>query len=123
MRKRTIKFISDKLLWLTAMLIPLIYCLVVNLHYTETHTPISLLEIFTNADYGFAIANDNLILTTINGLFGATGTLPLWGVNSYVPYFITYLAVVVIVQLAYDVLIFVPKLAHKWIHTLTQDEE
>ena len=123
MRKRTIKFISDKLLWLTAMLIPLIYCLVVNLHYTETHTPISLLQIFTNAEYGFAIANDNLILTTLNGLFGASGTLPLWTVDSYVPYFVTYLAIVVIVQLAYDVLIFVPKLAHKWIHTLTQDEE
>lgn len=123
MRKKTIKFISDKLLWLLAMLIPLIYCLVVNIHYTETHTPISILEIFTNAEYGFAIANNNLILTTINDLFGSAGVLPLWTADSFVPYFITYLSIIVLVQLAYDVLMFVPKIAHKWLHTWTQDEE
>lgn len=123
MRKRTIKYISDKALWLFAMLIPLIYTLVVNFHYTETHAPISVLDVFTNVEYGFAVANDNFILVALNELFGTAGVLPLWDASSFVPYFITYLVVIVLVQLAFDVITFIPKLAHKYMHKFTQDEE
>lgn len=123
MRKRTIKYISDKLLWLIAMLMPLIYCLVVNLHFTEANDPIYLGDIFRETAYGFGMLPENMILDALNSLFGAGGVMPLWTNDSYIPYFITYLVVIILVQLAFDVITFIPKLAHKYMHKFTQDEE
>lgn len=123
MRKRTIKYISDKLLWLIAMLMPLIYCLVVNLHFTEANDPIYLSDIFVESAYGFGMLQNNMILEVINGMFGSAGVMPLWSNDSYIPYFITYLCTIVLVQLVFDIIMFIPKLAHKYLHAWTQDEE
>lgn len=116
MRKRTIKYWADKLLWLVVMLLPLLAFLIMNYAGSD----VSIVEIF---DTGFNINDDNIVYNVIDSIFGVNGHLPLYGAGSYIPLYITYLASVVIIQIAYDFIVFLPKLCHKYMHRFTQDEE
>lgn len=116
MRKRTIKFCADKLLWLIVFLLPLLLCLTANIGGID----MTIDAVFNQY---FNIGEDNIIFDAINQMFGADGYLPIYGTGSYLPYIITWFSCVIMIQLVYDFLMFVPKLAHKYMHTFTQDEE
>lgn len=115
MRKRTIKNMADTFLWSVVYLLPLIAYVV--LLYGGFNIVIT--DIF---NLGFNINSNHIVYGVIDSLFGASGILPLYDVGSFIPLYITYLSSVVIIQVAYDFVIFIPKLAHKYMHKFTQDE-
>ena len=119
MRKRTIKFTFDKLLWFILMLLPFL----IVLYNTRVNGLLdySMFDVFTRG-IGFDMT-DGIIVEAVNTMIGADGYIPLINGTNCIPYYIQWLCVVVLVQIVYDVLMFIPKLAHHWIHTLTQDKE
>lgn len=98
------------------MLAPIIVCLC----SLVGGNAITLTQVFEN---DFSIGANNFIYDSINDIFGVNGQFPLYGADSLLPYFLTYWGTIILLQLVYDTIFFIPKIAHKWIHQITQDEE
>lgn len=119
MRKKTIKYGIDKILWLFLMLLPLLLFAIQAHHFgIESMT---ILDVFQSS-LGFDLT-DGIIVDAVNAFIGPNGYVPLIDSINIIPYYIQWLCIVVIVQLVYDFLMFIPKIAHKYMHKFTQDEE
>ena len=109
MTKRTYHYIVE-MGWLLLALMPVILYLVAarNTGGAEMMTFADMME----QKLGF-FNTGNVIYTTIDGVFGAEGVLPILtdGLTAYLTYYIT----VEIVHLIVDVLIFIPRMAQSWI--------
>ena len=67
------------------------------------------------------ITTDNVIYTTINGVFGPSGELPLF--NAALTTYLTYFVIVELAHLIVDVLLFIPRLAHNWMSYFSKKGE
>lgn len=104
MRGRNIKYFFDTFMWYLLYLLPL-FLLVFAVFRTGTIP--SLSSVFT--DLGVTIFNDNVILTCLTDIFGASGVFPLFNSDGVLVY-ATYFICVYLVHLAVDFLIFIPRL-------------
>ena len=77
---------------------------------------------FVMQKIGITITDDNVIFTTLAGIFTLGGVLPLLA-NGSVLYYFTYFVFVMLIHLAVDFLVFIPRLCHKWMGDLTNDEK
>lgn len=119
MRKKTIKYGLDKILWLFLMLLPLlVYAIQAHQFGIEG---VTIYDVFYGG-LGFDMT-DGIIVDAVYSFIGPNGYVPLIDSMNIIPFYIQWLCVVVIVQLVYDFLMFIPKLAHKFMHKFTQDEE
>jgi len=85
------------------------------------HNPITSLSSVIST-LGLDILNDSVIYTTLNSVVGAGGILPLFSSPDILIFF-TYYICVYILHLLVDIVIFIPKIAHKWLNTFTQGDE
>jgi len=69
---------------------------------------------------GITITRDNVVYSALDGLFGATGILPII-TNSSILYYFVWFVFVELIHLAVDFLVFIPRLCHKWLACLTKD--
>lgn len=113
MRKRTLSYIVDKLFWCLVVSLPLI---IYALSYV--HEGITLANVLSQ----FGISTNNVVYTALNGLFGTGGVLEFFNSTEVMLYF-TYFVAVEIVHLAVDFLVFIPRLAHKFLNFLTRSED
>lgn len=115
MRKRTIKCVADTALWYVLYFLPVIaYGLFLFIHPSGTGTvnPISFEDFLK--DVGFTIVLNNPIYTVLSDLFGVNGLLPFF--NSNAPFIIVgWYVGMVLFHLAVDFVLFIPKLAQKWL--------
>lgn len=116
MRKRTVNHLADTIFWYLLYFLPVLAYLL-NLLCS---TPIVSLESFLSQG-AFSIANDNLLLTTFNSIFGASGIFPLFSNTAVISVFVYFISVY-ICHLLVDFCLFVPRLCHKWLKTFTQGE-
>ena len=121
MRKRTIKNIADKLYWLIVAMLPLVIYLIQLTAY-ELIEVSSVLPSFAEQLQEFGIIDTNIILVSLRDLFGSDGVLPLLEDNSVVMLYLAYFVMVEVVHLAIDFLVFIPRLSHKWMDSLTNVE-
>lgn len=119
MRKRNLKFVFDKILWLALYLLPFL----IVLYNTRVNGLLdySMFDVFQSG-VGFDMTH-GLIVDMINTMFGVDGYIPLIEGTNCLPYYIQWLCTIGLVQVVYDVIMFIPKLAHKYMHIMTQDEE
>ena len=69
------------------------------------------------------LVDSGLIYKSLFDLFGTGGILPLFSAeNNAILVFLSYFVSVEIVHLAVDFLLFIPRLAHKYMNTFTQNE-
>lgn len=119
MRKRTVITIADHLFWLIVALLPILLFVVQFFSYELTTTSESL-PTFISFMEQFGISDMSIIYVSLQDIFGAEGILPLFGAGSNVLLtYMTYFVVVEIVHLAVDFLVFIPKLCHKWMDSMT----
>lgn len=115
MRKKTIKCVADTALWYVLYFLPVIaYGLFLFIHPSGEGSvnPISF-ETFLN-DVGFTLVLNNPIYTVLSELFGVNGILPFF--NSNAPFIIVgWYVGMVLFHLAVDFVLFIPKLAQKWL--------
>ena len=117
MRKRTISHLADTIFWYLLYFFPVVAYLFFILSEPSSGTAIISLSSFFN-DLGITFFTDNIILSVLNDLFGATGVLPLFN-DSTALYFFAWFACVMLVHLAIDFILFIPRLAHKWLNVFT----
>lgn len=113
MTKKKISHIFDKLFWGFIMLLPL---LVYVLYIVKTGSVYPLESVF--ADFGFGIDTTSVIYTTFASIFGvASGTasnVPAFLSNGVVLY-ITYIVLIELIHLIVDVLLYIPRIAMKFL--------
>lgn len=110
MRKRTISYVLDKIMWTVIYMFPLFVVL-----FGSVVTPMpDVLETINNSAFITDFANTT-VYTSLNGLFGTGGLVPMFvgetgtAVISYMTYFVNCL----IIHLAVDFIAFIPRFAHK----------
>lgn len=105
MRKKTIKYLCDNVLWYLIYLLPLIFAVV---HWYKIGV-VDIAGVFALG--GFELVADNIIFTCLNSIFGATGVVPLFADTGLLLYF-SYFIICWIVHLAVDVLLFIVRWSH-----------
>ena len=121
MRKRTMSNLADHVFWLLVALLPLVLYVVQFFAYElTTVTTFTPFDTFMTT---FGVSTSSVIYTSLVGLFGAEGTLPLFnGINSAPILFLSYFVAVEIIHLAVDFLLFIPRLCHKYMEKFTQGD-
>lgn len=118
MRKRTINHLSDTIFWYIIYLLPVMCYLILlaSRHGGEVPTITAYFE-----NFNIPVVTD-LVTEALLSLFGSDGILPLFGSGVGVPVFSWYISMMII-HLAVDFLLFIPRLCHKWLNKFTQNED
>ena len=121
MRKRTINHLADTIFWYLLYFLPVIaYLLYMLVEPGAGTTAVLSIEEFFNS-IGLGFVSDNVVLTALSSIFGADGVLPLFSTNT--PFLIlTWFVAVYIAHLAVDFILFIPRLAHKFMNSFTREE-
>lgn len=137
MRKRTVKNVAETILWYTLYLLPII-CLLIGLLSFKTESYVSYFfsidSDVTNLDFTLAdtlfwevmanfISCDNLVVVSLEKIFGAEGILPLFAYSaSGTLLYCSWLVCVTLLRLFVDFILFIPRLAQKWMSGFTQGD-
>lgn len=122
MRKRTIANLVDSFFWLLVAILPLLLYLITCFSYKLTNATESVTA-FLPFMKSLGLVDSGLIYNSLFDLFGTGGILPLFSAeNNAILVFLSYFVSVEIVHLAVDFLLFIPRLAHKYMNTFTQNE-
>lgn len=116
MRKRNISFLFDNVLWYFLYLLPLIMVVVLSVVLNRS---ITLSSVFNHV--GLSVATNSVVYTTLVSICGSAGVLPLFGSLDILMY-LTYFVNVFIVHLLVDFVLFIPRLAHKWMSKFGGDD-
>lgn len=117
MRKRTINHVADTIFWYLIYFMPAI-CYIL-LFWNKGETTITLETMFTQ--FGFGITENNIIANALYEVFGSSGILPLFSDNGII-LLLSWFASVMILHVMIDCLLFIIRLAHKWIKQATQGD-
>ena len=120
MRKRTIKFLIDNLYWAIVFVLPVVLYAIYAV--SATHQTGTILQ-FSDIMSSIGLYEGNVIQTALEDLFATDGILPLFNSGSTIIYFLTYFVLAEIVHLAVDFLLFVPRLCHKYLAVMTQNND
>lgn len=112
MRQRTQKNLFDNIFWYLIYLLPLIIWVVVSF---RTGTIISLSSALETM--GLKVLEDNQIIINLSEIFGSVGVFPMFASIDILLYF-TYFICVFLMHLFVDFLLFIPRIAHKWLNKL-----
>lgn len=108
MSKKKLNFLYDMLFYAFFTLIPIIAYLIHQHHFDN----VTLISFFTE----FEILSSNPIYDALIQMFGTNGYLPLLADTSVVFYMFTYMAMVILLHLVIDFIVFIPRLAHKYLN-------
>lgn len=109
MKKCSITDVLDNMFWYIIYLLPIImYVFNICGHGDGS---VSLLEYF-NSNFSMVT---NVISDTITSIFGTEGVLPLFSSGGFIIDYLTYFIACMLIHLAVDFLLFIPRLAHKWL--------
>ena len=117
-------FKLDKIFWFVISLLPLFSWLVYLFSFSGyTASPLTF---YAWLDQNFVFMgqiSNSVIYSTFYQIFSITSVSSLFPVlsTSFLAFF-TYLVTVEIVHVIYDVIVFIPRLAHKWISKAVQDD-
>lgn len=118
MRKRSISHLADTIFWFVIYALPLLCYLL----YFRSGSSSDFVT-FMSTNLGFVFSDSNPIFTAIQQLFGADGILPFFtSAGDGLSYMVTWFVCSFIVHLAVDFVLFIPRLAHKWLCKSTQGD-
>ncbi len=112
MRKKTVKNVCDYVFWYVLYLLPVVLYIVRAINAETLPT----LEQFFVTTFG-NVASTNVVYVALQDIFGLGGVFPVFESNALF-YVFTYYVCVYIIHLAVDFLIFIPKIAHKWLDNI-----
>ena len=139
MRKRTVTCIAKNIFWYLLYLLPWI-CVFVSFIFTLKVDNAGVLlgdsgyqleEFFLSNAYmvmeNFS-GSDSLVTGVLFDIFGLDGIIPIFG-SSYgalgdcIFMYFGYFVGIYLIHLCVDFLLFIPRLAHKWMNSLTSTED
>lgn len=116
-------FKLDKVFWFLITFLPVILY-AIYLFATRSGNILGLdafLRLIFNYDYTGGLA-ENPIFKALYALFSFSPDSAFAILPYSLLYLISYMATIEIVHVAFDVLVFIPRLAHKWISKAVQDD-
>lgn len=112
----------DKIFWFFFTLFPLFCYLLFGIKsFGEGSTVPTMVSFFQNT-LGFFFSVDNIIMQTFMRIFGTGGIFPLFQSSNIILYCVVYFVNVEVLHVMFDVMVFIPRLAHKWISKAVQDD-
>lgn len=117
-------FKLDKIFWFVISFLPLFSWLVYLFSFSSyTASPLTFYA-WLDQNFGFmGQVHNSAIYSTLYQIFSITSVKSLFPVlSTSLMAFFTYLVTIEIVHVVYDVIIFIPRLAHKWISKAVQDD-
>lgn len=137
MRKRTVKNVAETILWYTLYLLPII-CLLMSFAFFGTEAfaedfcvndgdyfniPCHYSDAaFREVMFDF-VSSDNLVVIALEKIFGDEGILPFaWISSSGIHLYCSWLVYVTLLRLFVDFILFIPRLAQKWMNGFTQGD-
>lgn len=116
----------DKIFWFLISMAPLIcyFCFLVNSFGSiQTGDSYWTFGSFMKNIFGIYADDSNPFFSVFYRLFGASSTIfPMLTENGGLVHFFSYLCVVEVVHVCFDVIVFIPRLAHKWISKAVQND-
>lgn len=110
----------DKIFWFFLTLFPLLgyslYLFSIN-GAVESLSFYSFMQNFAQ----IVVHAGNPIQQTLASIFGSSGVFPLFSAGSGLLDFFTYVASIEVLHVCFDVIVFIPRLAHEWISKAVQD--
>lgn len=117
-------FKLDKIFWFIISFFPLFSWLIYLFSFSSYAQ--SPLTFYAWLEQNFAFmgqVSQSVIYSTIYQIFSITSVTSLFPIlSTSLMAFFTYLITVEIVHVIYDVIVFIPRLAHKWISKAVQDD-
>ena len=114
----------DKVFWWIVALLP-IFCYVLYVGFGDVKTATG--SLYTLSDFfvtyvlnGYGFSN-NVVWTTLSGIFGSSGVFPIFASDAPLCIF-NWFIWVELFHVFFDVIVFIPRLAHKWISKAVQDD-
>lgn len=118
MRKKTVKTIADTAFWYLLYFLPVLAFLLYIMAMPSLGTNLVGFGDFLTA-LGFEFLTDNVIISTLADLFGASGIFPVFANNDVFIMFAWYVSVY-LCHLCVDLLLCLPRIAHKWLNKLSE---
>jgi len=112
MREKTQKNLFDNVMWYILYLLPILIWGIVSYRSGEFTT---LSTAMTNV--GLEILGTNQVYTSLASIFAIDGILPLF-TNPDVILYMSYFISVFLIHLFVDFILFIPRIAHKWLNKL-----
>ena len=83
---------------------------------------------FANLNYSldnwFTFGERDIVYNAFNSIFGSqSNIMPIFVEGSFIPKYLTYMSWIYVLHLAFDFLVFIPRLAHKWMGGVYRDDE
>lgn len=120
MRKRNVKFLADIIFWYLLYFLPVI-CYLLYL-FAEPACGTQIVDLGTFFDnIGIVLVQDNVVSVSLRSIFGVDGILPFFATDFAIDIFSWFICVY-ITHLAVDFLLFIPRLAHKYMDKFTQGD-
>lgn len=112
MREKTQKNLFDNVMWYLIYLLPIVIWLAVSF---RTGNLVNLSSAMSTM--GLEIFSNNQIYSVLLSAFGSLGVLPLFATTDILMY-MAYFISVFLIHLGVDFILFIPRLAHKWLNKL-----
>ena len=120
--KNRFSYKLDKLFWFCIQIFPLVcfavYC-IAGTRGSEVVVPTFnsfLIKLGLNYQQG------NVFFNVLAQLFGSKGVFPLFVDSGGMVLYLTYVLTMEVLHICFDVLVFIPRLTHKWISKAVQDD-
>ena len=112
----------DKLFWWIVALFPIFAYLffLITASLTQFTSQITFAD-FLNEHLGIYQSMNSTVSMPIYQIFGPNGIIPMFSGNSGLVQLFAYFVSVEIIHVLFDILVFIPRLAHKWISKAVQD--
>lgn len=114
MRKKTIKYGLDEVMWTFIYMFPILSYAILCIH----QNPGAFGDFMEN----FGLITNNVIASSILDIFGTDGVLPVFDDTGYILFF-AYFVQVFMLHLVVDFLLFIPRYAHKWLAVLSCNDD
>lgn len=113
----------DKVFWFLILMLPVIswalYLFSFN-GYTDAGSSLISFSSWISNQFTGTDLSGNAVYVALNRIFGPSGAFPIFRPSFLV--FFVYLVDVEIVHVFFDVIVFIPRLAHKWVSKAVQDD-
>ena len=112
----------DKLFWFFVQIFPLLCFAVFCIAGSRGENVV--LPTFNSflLKLGFNYQAGNVFYTVLARLFGAGGVFPLFADSGGIVLYLTYVLTMEVLHVCFDVIVFIPRLAHKWISKAVQND-
>ena len=115
----------DKLFWWFFSLAPLFGYLLFYFSMVPTTPPSETVSFYSYmlGYWGLGFVSSNPVVDVLFRVFGPQGVFPVFaGSLAGILQYLAYLCFVEIFHVLFDVMVFIPRLAHKWISKAVQDD-